>query len=74
MSACAGAEDEPLDREAAEQALAELAEQVNAGQKEKSVDEVSIIGRRHQLMCSRIAIIVTLCLPVADAMKPVRQD
>ena len=40
----AHAEDQPLDREAAEKALAELAEQVNTGQSgqpEKSVDEVS---------------------------------
>ena len=39
----AHAEDQPLDREAAEKALAELAEQINAGQSgqpEKSVDEV----------------------------------
>lgn len=42
----AHAEDQPLDREAAEKALAELAEQVNAGQSdqpEKSVDEVSTL-------------------------------
>jgi len=39
----AHAEDQPLDREAAEKALAELAGQINAGQSgqpEKSVDEV----------------------------------
>ena len=39
----AHAEDQPLDREAAEKALAELAKQINAGQSgqpEKSVDEV----------------------------------
>jgi len=39
----AHAEDQPLDREAAEKALAELADQINAGQSgqpKKSVDEV----------------------------------
>ncbi|CAK0741638.1 hypothetical protein CVIRNUC_001340 [Coccomyxa viridis] len=49
-------EDEPLDREAAEQALAELAEQVNAGQKEKSVDEVAMgfVRVANETMCRPI--------------------